>query len=611
MKSKRLTTLIAIFVISLLACAATFGITAWADETDETGFSSYFTYENVDVSVEGDALRLTLKDETATVKSKYDFYLGALKIKFEGTDAGIVVNDTAYTSDDVIGEGSGKLEFTVKDGAADGYGSILVKGFYYNEDTSAPNYLYAIDANVIAPVAENAYVGDIRFGEKVILGYKYESVTVPAYHGFVEKLAKKYAIEFDETSALPTEQAEVFASATNYKFKSNADAVAKIFWGTVKEGEEGAADTWLAYASKNVEITTELPSEDSAPAYNSKLSSFVDGSATNNIVKYQELINAQLKEGNEWKYTSSSEYFVVPVAIYDYIESKYFTGDDLTKIIYYKLPESNSFTKLSSTSTTKRFALTKVGEYEYYVLASDPLNNTLEIGEDWVLTSVNGVKGYYYNEAEKDNENYKFVIGDLQVPVFTFYLGNRGPQVKRSSSSLANGYINVSYTKISTFTTQGNDLTTNYSLYYAESGNYSVDNEYDATVAAEIAAEGSKWTEISTEEGFAAAFGSEYDFADLGWNSTSLNFTPVKAGVYVVKCSVVDATAANSETFSAPVTVKVGIQKADLQVVRVWFQENWMSVLFLGIAVVSLIGIVVLLFVKPKEEKEIEEIAKK
>lgn len=36
-----------------------------------------------------------------------------------------------------------------------------------------------------------------------------------------------------------------------------------------------------------------------------------------------------------------------------------------------------------------------------------------------------------------------------------------------------------------------------------------------------------------------------------------------------------------------------------------------MSVLFLGIAVVSLIGIVVLLFVKPKEEKEIEEIAKK
>ena len=115
-----------------------------------------------------------------------------------------------------------------------------------------------------------------------------------------------------------------------------------------------------------------------------------------------------------------------------------------------------------------------------------------------------------------------------------------------------------------------------------------------------------KGEEISDEEVFKTVF-ADKDYAKLGWSSSTLDFTPVEKGAYIVKCEVVDGAANSVEAYSAIVKVEGGITKAQIARVQVWFENNWKSLIFLGIALLSLIGIIVLLFVKPKEEKELEE----
>lgn len=152
-------------------------------------------------------------------------------------------------------------------------------------------------------------------------------------------------------------------------------------------------------------------------------------------------------------------------------------------------------------------------------------------------------------------------------PEFTFEVKNTEVPVVTASTSQNTGYKGVSFT-CSSFTIKGYNTTAKYTLEYAES---------------EDAATAGEWAEAEEE-------------------LKTLTFTPEKLGVYRIKCVVTGENGLQA----APVYSK-NIIVTDPVVVKdtsSWAKDNALSIVFLSIAGVSLLGIIALLFVKPKDKAE-------
>ena len=79
----------------------------------------------------------------------------------------------------------------------------------------------------------------------------------------------------------------------------------------------------------------------------------------------------------------------------------------------------------------------------------------------------------------------------------------------------------------------------------------------------------------------------------------SLTFTPNKTGTYVIECTATSETTSRSD--SGLSIVRIGEVQKIVKVPSTWLQNNVWSVVFLSIGTLCLLGIVVLLFIKPKE----------
>ena len=81
-----------------------------------------------------------------------------------------------------------------------------------------------------------------------------------------------------------------------------------------------------------------------------------------------------------------------------------------------------------------------------------------------------------------------------------------------------------------------------------------------------------------------------------------LTFVPTRIGAYKIVCT---ATSSVSERDARDETIiKVESSPKEVEVPSKWLENNLRSVIFLSIGTLCLIGIVVLLFVKPKEKTQ-------
>ena len=91
---------------------------------------------------------------------------------------------------------------------------------------------------------------------------------------------------------------------------------------------------------------------------------------------------------------------------------------------------------------------------------------------------------------------------------------------------------------------------------------------------------------------------------DYEWNpSSSLSFIPQEMGFYKVEVKVA------SDNMPVVTSSKVINVTSEADVVTgptYWLQDNILSVVFLGVGVLCLIGIVVLLLIKPKDKAAAE-----
>lgn len=239
--------------------------------------------------------------------------------------------------------------------------------------------------------------------------------------------------------------------------------------------------------------------------------------------------------------------------------------DNLKYTIYYKTPNGES-----SKSSELTIPVESEGKYIFYVVFRDESGNSMKT-YDFLKTDVNNADKYTYGV-------YKDYIFEFEV--------FDDSEMKIRANEQSEGFVGVQYTA-SAFDIKASNYETEYKLYYS---------------ATEIAADANGWTEIIKAED-AKDTGKKYngytysEIKAIAFNG-ELKFVPTVKGYYKISCNV--NSKASVRSMAAESVIK--IQKEPVHVTnKDFFADNVGSVVFLGIGTLCLIGIVILLCIKPKD----------
>lgn len=283
---------------------------------------------------------------------------------------------------------------------------------------------------------------------------------------------------------------------------------------------------------------------------------------------FVDAINDKLidEETDTFVALGSNQYLTLP-SFKDLIVDDNTAYSDLKLTVYYRTPTT------TSSSTTLRIPLSEAGDYMFYVVAEDKFGN-----------KIDSDKGFFYF----DNDG-NYVEGDYIDYVFTFSVEDNYP-IKVEAASQGKGYKNVSYTATA-FDITSSAYTAEYKLFYS---------------ATEIGVEDEGWVEIPkassiTDEEYSENGYLYSDIQAIAYNGTT-TFTPDKTGYYKISCTVTSNSSNRIE--SASTIINIEEQPKLVYVDNHWLQNNVWSVVFLSIGTLCLIGIIVLLCIKPKEDKD-------
>ena len=243
---------------------------------------------------------------------------------------------------------------------------------------------------------------------------------------------------------------------------------------------------------------------------------------------------------------------------------------NMSHTVYYKTPSN------SSSTTAWNIPIDKPGVYEFYVVFEDAEGNAM-VGED-------------FYSLEDDT----LTTGKYYPYVFTFEIVDDAP-IKVTALAQTKGYVGTTYT-ISSFRIEGSDYTATYELFYNanQSAPYDGSNLENNWVHIPASAE--------VDEDDVFADGLTYDIVKSIAYNGSLSFTPDKTGAYAIRCTV--TAKASGKTQTAISVVKVNDTPKPVKVDTKWLQNNIWPITFLSVGTLCLIGVVVLLFIKPKEENK-------
>lgn len=446
------------------------------------------------------------------------------------------------------------IEFVIDeiDGTNDAFAFDYID---YNNETEGQNkqlfesdFAYAKPRVVLSDIFYNAFdgVNHVRYG------FEY-SVSPKVYSAFANYNSSEISFEGVEKTNVISDSKISFNSVGDYEFNaivknSEGDKVCETFKGEVVTiGERGA-------------------NEEDAPKY------IEDDFAYENF-KSALLDRKIWKDGNKdqgiYVSVGSGQYLEIP-SLKALVKSNAFNYSELKITVAYKTD------KTSSTYSSLKLPISEVGKYVFYVLFADPYENKME-DEDFV---------------KFDQNDGNVIIEETLYKnfVFNFELLDNAP-ILIETVSQENGYVGVEY-KAEAFDITAYNCNKTYKLEYKSSGDV---NSNDG------------WKEIKTSSTSESEFNDNSPFSykdNKAFNyDGNLTFTPTQKGYYKLSVTVTSQSlSSRSETASVIIEVKdqVKVVKPDTH----WLENNLLSVIFLGIGTLCLIGIVVLLFIKPKEKVE-------
>ncbi len=255
------------------------------------------------------------------------------------------------------------------------------------------------------------------------------------------------------------------------------------------------------------------------------------------------------------------------------VNSEIVDKKELTYKMYYRAPGSASF----SAATTKKgdlptLSVSAKGTYSFYVLADD--------GNEFGVKKEISIKDCEENEVGGVYGWYKKDTTTLVAPIFTYENKENKEITVTIKGDSGTGRVKQRYQNLSVTVENASDTF--------------VKLQYNAT-SGEANAEG--WVD--------ATAGKEARFSKDGFKSGTYYFTPLKKGYFrlSVKAKGGDDGVTVKEVKTDAVSVQDQVEELKLEDERLknFFKNNWLSLIFLGIAVLCLVGIVVVALWKPAD----------
>lgn len=260
-------------------------------------------------------------------------------------------------------------------------------------------------------------------------------------------------------------------------------------------------------------------------------------------------------------------------AITEIIKSTVLDKSVVAYTIHYEAPGATSF---STTSTRKgefaKLSVSSDGIYRFYVTASDGEGNEITV-ED--LEYKNGALGLGYYVKDTD---------ELKVPVFTIeYIADNYITIEAKIGS-EKGRVNQRY----------------------QSATFTIKNADDVHFVLQYSTDKEVWKNAEN--------GVEAKFDKTLFTESQLYFTPLTKGYFRFTASAKggkSGTETKREVSSEVISVQDEVEELKLVDERFknFFKNNWLSMIFLGIAVLCLVGIVVIALWKPSDGKKVNKVA--
>ncbi len=321
--------------------------------------------------------------------------------------------------------------------------------------------------------------------------------------------------------------------------------------------------------------------------------------------KYQEAVTAAAEKVS----AGDGAYFYLP-SLRDLIKSDYADYRNLRFSIYYYRPQAQSGSSASSSTSLRynnlRFEVDKLGEYRFRVIAQDAAGNAMK---------------YYDEDGELVMLSSSNVWDIPNVPEFHFYIDYEGPSIEDAGEQ-TEGARERTYT-ITDFDIIALDgYEKEYTLYYFNESalaegearpeysdfvknidtyveQYRKSDDEKADGEAKILREIDKYNS-ELEEGTDRWDESDNKYA---WNpDSSLSFVPPDRGYYIVQVQVTDAYLVNT-TKTAYQVIYIRNQSDVIAGTSKWLENNIVPIVLFAISAVLGVAILVVWFVKPKEEQ--------
>ncbi|MCD8294382.1 MAG: hypothetical protein LUE27_03915 [Clostridia bacterium] len=350
------------------------------------------------------------------------------------------------------------------------------------------------------------------------------------------------------------------------------------------------------------------------------------------LANYQELVTeaaADLKAGSKNK-------FYLPDAS-TLFSDRCTAYEDLSFYIYYNNGSEQSSSNLSYNNLS--ITLSKSGVYVFTIYVTDADGNSM----------------WYYNEdyqegvSKEDDKKTEFETSDIwnmyseeegtdyegmkdYLPWFTFKINDSELTIDDPGERDI-AYIDTTYSSID-FDINGVEYDETYALYYfrnddfAEytgSGSWSdavlQEAGYEAgdLVTYDILYNNVEYMYKTYREYFKTIVSvddmadnySEYEFyRDYAWSTSSLSFVPQEAGYYICTCTVESTgTTPNLPSVTSYMVITSSEAPDSIYGEDTWVQDNVASIVLLCVAGAALIGIVLLIVIRPKEKQDIDEVA--